>query len=470
MMLTTMVADMAGWFFRNARTGAQFLTSGHQPSPQGGGKGPFAVLAAALALLLLAIPASATEIQRVVSPGGIEAWLVEEHAVPVIAVDFAFKGGAAEDPEGKAGLANFLTGMLDEGAGELDSAAFQKAIEDASVSMSFSAGRDEFYGSLKTLTINRGEAFRLLKLALNEPRFDAEPVDRIRAQIVAGLKQDRTDPETLAFDLWYETAFPGHAYGRRKEGTEESLARITADDLRTFRNNVFARAGLKVAIVGDIDAATLAPLLDDVFGALPATATQVETAEVTPLAAARRDETMAIPQTVIRFGSAGLKRADPDFIPAYILNHILGGGSFTSRLYNEVREKRGLAYSVYTFLAPYEHSAIFLGGVATRADRAEDALALIRAEIKRIADEGPTAEELEKAKSYLIGSYALRFDTSSKISGQLVQIQLDDLGIDYINTRNDQIAAVTLDDVKRVAKRLFADKDLVIVTVGQPGS
>ncbi|MCC2113752.1 MAG: insulinase family protein, partial [Hyphomicrobiales bacterium] len=285
--------------------------------------------------------------------------------------------------------------LFDEGAGDLDSAAFQKALEDASVSMSFSAGRDEFYGSLKTLTVNRDEAFRLLKLGVNEPRFDAEPVERIRSQIVAGLKQDRTDPETLAFDLWYETAFPDHAYGRRKEGTEESLARITADDLRVLRNNVFARAGLKIAVVGDIDAATLAPILDDVFGALPAESTLVETAEAMPLAAARRDEAMAIPQTVIRFGTGGLKRADPDFIPAYILNHILGGGSFTSRLYNEVREKRGLAYSVYTLLAPYEHSAIFLGGVATRADRAEAALALIRAEIKRIAEDGPTEEELE---------------------------------------------------------------------------
>ncbi|HQF30763.1 MAG TPA: pitrilysin family protein [Hyphomicrobiales bacterium] len=424
----------------------------------------------ALGLLVLAAlmlrPAAATEVQRVVSPGGIEAWLVEEHAVPVIAMDFGFAGGSAQDPEGKTGLANLLSGLLDEGAGDLDSATFQKALEDNSISMSFSAGRDVFYGSLKTLTANRDEAFRLLTLAVNEPRFDAEPIERMRAQIVAGIKANEKDPEELAFDLWYEAAFPDHPYGWRKEGSEASLAAVTAADLAGLRDRMFARRDLKVAVVGDIDAKTLAPLLDEVFGRLPADPDLVAVPEITPKAGARVESEIANPQTVIRFGGVGIKRDDPDFIPAYIANHILGGGSFSSRLYDEVREKRGLAYSVYTFLAPYDHAGAFVGGVATRSDRAGEAMQLIESELKRFAAEGPTEKELAEAKSFLVGSFALRFDTSQKISAQLLAFNLDNLGIDYINKRNALIEAVTIEDVKRAAKRVFGSGGLIVATVG----
>lgn len=423
-------------------------------------------VAGLLSAAALVSPAAATEVQRVVSPGGIEAWLVEEHSVPVIAVDFGFRGGTSQDPDGKEGLANLMSGLLDEGADDIDSAAFQRAIEDNSISMSFSAGRDVFYGSLKTLTANRDEAFRLLALAVNKPRFDAEPIERIRAQIVAGIKANEKDPEELAYDLWYEAAFPGHPYGRRKEGTEKTLAGITADDLRGLHDRMFARRDLKVAVVGDIDAKALAPLLDEVFANLPAEPDLVAIPEVTPTTKAEVRSDIANPQTVIRFGGAGLKRADPDFIPAFIANHILGGGSFSSRLYDEVREKRGLAYSVYTFLAPYDHSAIFIGGVATRADRAAEAMSLIEEELKRIAADGPTEDELAKAKSFLVGSFALRFDTSQKISSQLLAFALDDLGIDYINKRNSLIEAVTIDDVRRAARRLYGGEGLITATVG----
>lgn len=427
-------------------------------------------LAAGIGLTALAAgPAEAVQIQRVVSPGGIEAWLVEEQAVPLIAVNFAFKGGNAQDPDGKAGLANLLSTLLDEGAGDMDGQEFQGRLEDLSIRLAFEDSRDAFYGEMKTLSAHRDEAFDLLRLSLTKPRFDDDAVERMRVQAISGLRREKRDPDTVASRLWARSIFPNHPYGRPANGDEASVAAITGQDIRDYHGRVFARDGLKIGVVGAIDAKTLAPLLDRVFGDLPARQRLTPVAEVAPLSGLTVSETIPNPQTVIRLSAEGLKRKDPDFIAAYVMNHILGGGSFSSWLYTEVREKRGLAYSVYTSLAPYDHAGIFYGGLGTRADRAAESIRVIRDEIKRMAEVGPTTAELDKAKSYLTGSYALRFDTSDKIAGQLLAIQMDDLGIDYIDKRNALIEAVTLADVKRVAARLLS-KPLTVVTVGPGGS
>lgn len=423
-----------------------------------------------IALVMMAAAAKATEIQRVVSPGGIEAWLVEEHAIPLISVQIAFKGGATQDPAGKEGLATLMASLLDEGAGEDDSQAFQTRLEDLSIDLGFSAGADSFSGSLKTLSVNRDIAFDMLRMALSKPRFDAEPIDRMRIQAISGLRSEERDPNAIAGRKWFEAAFPDHPYARPSKGTEASLNAVTRDDLAALHAHLIARDTLKIAVVGAIDAKTLGPLLDATFGALPEKAQLISVPEITPRGGQREAIDMDVPQTVIRFGVPGLKRADPDFIPAFIMNHILGGGSFSSRLYEEVREKRGLAYSVWTYLAPYDHTGVLMGGTATRAENADTALEVISEELERMAKDGPSAEELAKAKSYLTGSYALRFDTSDKIAGQLVGIQMEDLGIDYINKRNGLIEAVTLEDVKRMATKLLDSNTPTIVTVGRPAS
>jgi zinc protease len=422
-----------------------------------------------LMIVAAARPLHATEITRVVSPGGIEAWLVEEHTLPLVSLHFAFRGGAAQDPAGREGLANMVTGLLDEGAGELDSQAFQARLEDLAIRLSFDAGRDAFYGELKTLSRHRDEAFDLLRLAITAPRFDAEPVERIRAQILSGLRFEEEDPEDVAGKAWFEIAFGNHPYARPVNGNPQSVAAIGVDALRDYVGSVFARQDLKIAVVGDIDAKTLGGKLDEIFGALPADSNLEKVAETTVVAGpVRRIIDMNIPQTVIQFGHAGIARKDPDFMPAYVVNYVLGGGGFSSRLYEEVREKRGLAYSVYTYLYPLDHAALLLGGVATQNERAAESLATIETELTRLAADGPSADELAAAKSYLKGSYALRFDTSDKIAGQLIAIQLEELGIDYINIRNDLIEAVTIDDVKRVARRLIAPENLIVTVVGRP--
>jgi len=429
-----------------------------------------------LALILLAVtggltPASAMKIQAVTSPGGVKAWLVEAHEVPLIAMRFAFAGGSAQDPTGKGGLAYFVSGMLDEGAGDLKSVAFQERLEETAVRMNFDATRDVFLGSFQTLTNKADEGFELLRLALNEPRFDEDAVVRIRQQILAGLEFELHDPEDVATREWFRLAFGDHPYARPVNGIKESVGAIGAGDLKSYAGKVFARDTLKIAVVGDIDAETLGKVLDKVFGALPEKATLKDIPEAAPPVGPREQVfEMNVPQSVAQFGHRGFKRHDDDFIAAYVLNYILGGGGFSSRLMGEVREKRGLAYSVYSYIQPYEHAAVYAGNVATKNEAIEQSLEVIKSEIARMAEKGPTAQELKEAKQYLVGSYALRFDTSNKIASQLIWIQIQDLGLDYIDKRNGMIEAVGLDDVKRVAKRLLKADGLIVTIVGKPPS
>lgn len=426
------------------------------------------IIAAVLILPLFAAPALATTIERVVSPGGIEAWLVHEPAVPMIAVDFAFGGGAAQDPAGKAGTANLVASLLDEGAGDLDSKTFHARLERKAIELGFQAERDTLRGTLRTLTENRDEAFDYLRLALTKPRFEDTDVEIIRSQILSNLRRATTSPTDIASLRWWQTAFADHPYGRPVNGSLESVPTVTADDLKDYTRRVLARANLKIAVVGDIDAEAVKAMLDRVFGALPAEPDLKPVANVAPQGLGRRIVVkLDVPQAVVTFGGAGIARKDPDFMAAYIVNHILGGGAFSSRLYQEVREKRGLAYSVYDSLVWLNHSALFLGGTATRADRAGETLDVIDKEIRRLAESGPTADELGKAKAYLNGSFALNLDTSSKIAALLVQLQLDGLGIDYFTRRPQMINAVTLDDAKRVAKRLL-DGGMLVTVAGRP--
>jgi len=427
-----------------------------------------AAITAACLLFWISTPAMAMKIQSVKSPGGIEAWLVEEHSVPLFAMHFAFEGGSSQDPEGKPGVAHFITAMLDEGAGELTSTQFQEQMEEFVLRMSFDAGKDSFYGTFQALSENRDKATDLLRLALTRPRFEEQAVERIKKQLLSSLAFEAKSPDNVAAKEWYATAFPGHPYGRPMKGTPESVGQIGKQDLETYHKRVFARDTLKVAVVGDIDAATLAAMLDKVFGALPAKASLTAVPTVAPAAGQTKVIDMNVPQSVVQFGLKAVPRKDKEFVPAFVLNHILGGGGFSSRLMEEVREKRGLAYSVYSYVQPFARTAIFGGGVATKNESIEESLDVIRSELKRMAEQGPTPEELAGAKSYLTGSYALRFDTSPKIAGQLLAIQIEDLGIGFIDQRNAQIDAVTMEDVRRVAKLLLQPDNMIVTVVGRP--
>ncbi len=420
------------------------------------------------ALVALCVPASATKIERVVSPGGIEFWFVRDATVPLVSIEFAFRGGAVQDPDDKMGLAEMTVSTLDEGAGDLDGTAFHARMERNAIELQIRASREHVRGTLRTLKENQDEAFNLLRLALNEPRFDSSAVERIRSQTVSALQRQSTNPNSISSRAWWASAFPNHPYGRPVSGTLESVARVTPDDMRDYARRVLARDNLKIGVVGDIDAATAGRLIDQTFGKLPAKAQLKPVPEVKMQGLGGRTVVdLNVPQAVVNFGGRGIARNDPDFMAAYIVNHILGGGSFSSRLYREVREVRGLAYGVNTSLMWFEHAAVMVGGTATRADATGETIDVIDAEFRKMAAEGPTEEELTKAKTYLKGSFALNLDTSTKIASQLVQMQVDNLGIDYIERRSAMIDAVTPADARRVAKRLL-DGGLLVTIVGKP--
>lgn len=431
-------------------------------------------LAAAAALVaVLASPAAsalaAPEILEVESAGGVTAWLVNEPGIPIVSVQVAFRGGSIADPAGKEGLANMVAGLLDEGAGDLDSAAFQERLQELAIGFSARANKDTFRLGMRTLVEHRDEAFHMLGLALSAPRYDPRPVERIRGQLEVVLTRDAEDPDRVASDVWFAKAFPDHEYGRPVRGTLEGIAAITRDDLVAFGRRRFARDNVVVGVVGDVGPEELSRLLDVAFGGLAETAAPVGVTEATPAAGASITVIRKpIPQSVAMFGLPGIKRDDPDYYAAYIMNHVLGGGGFTSRLHREVREKRGLAYSVYTYLDPYDHAAVYIGGVATVNERIGESLDIIEARIADVAGNGITADELEDAKTFLNGSFPLRLDSNAKIARVLVGIQLNDLGKDYIRRRPGLIDAVTLDDIRRVAKRLLGGGGLMTVVVGDP--
>jgi len=419
--------------------------------------------------LLVAGNASAVDIQRVISPGGIEAWFVRDGSVPIISIDFVFKGGAALDPEGKKGLADMVSRLLGEGAGELNSGAFQAELKNISASIKFKAGLDRFRGTMRTLSRNRGAAFRLLRLAVTKPRFDKDPVERIRSQLIARLLAKLEIPRRIARRTWFKTVYPDHPYGRPVGGVQKTVKRLTAADFRGFVARRFARAGLMIGVVGDITAKELGYRLDEVFGALPAAPSSADLAEATnsgqgQLIVVRKP----IPQSVVIFGQNGIKRDDPDYYTAYVLNHVLGGGGFSSRLTEEIREKRGLVYSVYSYLNPMDHSGHIMGGLGTQNARVAESLDIVRSEWRRISENGIASDELKSAKTYLNGSFPLRLDSSSRIARMLVAIQVHKLGIDYLDRRPELINGVTGDDVRRVARQLFDERKLTVVVVGDP--
>jgi len=424
-------------------------------------------------LALSALPSTpsqaATKIQHLVSPGGIEAWFVQDSTVPLIAMEYAFGGGATQDPVDKPGVGNLVADLLDEGSGDLNSETFHERLDRRAIELSFSSTRDYFRGSLRMLKDNKDEAFDLLRMSLTSPHFDPTDVERIRSQVISGLRRDTSNPTALATRKFLEVAFGDHPYGRGAEGTLESVPKIDIADLRDYVRRVLAKDTLRVAVVGDVDADTLGKLLDHTFGGLPAKASLTPVADVEAAKPPQRAFIpLDVPQTVVTFGGPGIPRHDPDFMAGYVVNHILGGGGLSSRLYREVREKRGLAYSVYESLVWMDHSAVFVGNTGTRADRAGETIDAIDKEIRLMGESGPTQQELDEAKSYLKGSQMLALDTSSKLASALLQYQLDRLPIDYIEKRNAIVDAVTLDDAKRAARRLWGHGLLTVIVGREP--
>ncbi len=411
---------------------------------------------------------AAAQIERVISPGGVEAWLISDPSVPVISVDFMFVGGASLDPEGKEGLASLSASLLNEGAGDYDSQAFLGRLADQSITMNFRAGADSFGGTLKTLARNGDEAFELLGLALHAPRFDTEAVERMRSELIAGLQQAARNPNQIVSKAWRQAAFGGHPYAQSAQGNQDDLGQIAIADLKKFAKEHLTRSRLIIGVCGDVTPEQLAVYLDKAFGALEVGEPPPVIPETTVQSQGVVVIDQDIPQSIVLFGHGGPKRSHPDYFAVRLVNYILGGGGLTSRLVDEVREKRGLAYSIHTYLNPLRQAGLISGRFGTQNDLAHQALDVVRAEWDRLARHGISAGELADAQTYMTGAFPLNMTTTSSIASLLTALQYHDLGIDYLERRNDLINAVTLEQANRVAAEFFDSDQLLITIIGRP--
>jgi zinc protease len=427
------------------------------------------MIRALFVLLALALPAQAEmQIKEVTSPGGITAWLVEDHNIPFTALEIQFRGGTSLDAPGKRGAVNLMAALIEEGSGDMDSRAFAEARDALAAEFTFQAGTDSVGVSARFLTENRDQATELLRQALNEPRFDQDAIDRVREQVLSILRSDAKDPDAIASNTFDALAFGDHPYGSDGNGTLETVAALTRDDILAAYKGALARDRIYVAAAGDITAEQLGPLLDKLFAGLPETGTPLPPRANLQLPPGVTVTDYPTPQSTVLFGHVGIARDAPDFFPAFILNEALGGGRFTARLMSEVREKRGLTYGIGSYLVGLDQAELYMGQFSASNDKVAEAIEVIRAEWARIGAEGLTEEELASTKTYLTGSYPLRFDGNSRIANILVGMQMEDLPIDYAVTRNARIEAVTMDDIRRVAQELYQPQALHFVVVGQP--
>lgn len=421
-----------------------------------------------IATVWLALPLrAATDVVEVTSDGGITAWLVEEHSIPMLSMSISFEGGPVLDPEDKMGASNLMMGLIEEGAGKYDSFSFAARAQELAARFSYDAARASVSISANMLTEERDESVALLALAINDPLFKPQAVERVRKQVLAGLREDETNPRRIAARAFAKSAYGDHPGARPTEGTLETVADLTRDDILAAHRRDFVRDRLTVGVVGDITPEELGPILDRLFGGLP------ESGPPLPPEAEIHDakETVVIPfdtpQSVARFGHVGIDRQDPDFLAAYVVNHILGGGG-QSRLNEEVRVKRGLTYGIQTVLLSDPLGSLYLGVFASANEKMGEAVDIVRQQWAKMAENGVTAEELENAKKYLTGAYPLRFTSNGGIASMLVGMQIAGLSTDYVKKRNDMVNALTLEEVNRVARDLLKPDQLRVVVVGQP--
>jgi zinc protease len=419
--------------------------------------------------VLVAMPARAeVNIQQVTSPGGLKAWLVEEPSIPFVALDISFRGGASLEAADKRGAINLMTALLEEGAGSMDAREFARASEGLASSFRFSVDDDELNVSARFLTENQDASVALLKEALQNPSFDADAIERVRGQVLSSIRSSAKDPGDIARKTMDELLYEDHPYGSSLNGTVETVTNLTRDDLVAAHRDVLARDRIFIGVAGDITPQALGLLLDDLLGGLPETGAPLPARAEVNVPSGVTVVDFATPQSVALFAQKGIAQKDDDWFAATVMNHILGGGSFESRLMAEVREKRGLTYGVYSYLVPMDLAETYQGSVSSANDRIAEAISVIRDEWRKMAENGATQQELEDAKTYITGSYPLRFDGNQQIAGILVGMQMLGLPIDYIATRNDKVDAVTLEDVRRVAGELLDPEGLAFVVVGQP--
>lgn len=425
-----------------------------------------------LLLLLVPVPAfAAGKVQELKTPKGFTIWLVEEHSLPIVTANVSFTGaGLGYDPATMEGRGNMTAALLLEGAGNLGAKQFNEALENDAIRLNVGADDDTLHATLETLTENRERAFALLSDALTRPRFDDEAVSRARAKMLALLAEQSESPNYKLTKSWQESAYGKHPYSRIGIGTQETLNAMKVEDFKNYVTRYITRENIILSVVGDVTPAEITALIDKSFTDLPAKYDPDNSiADITvPAEPSSNVISHDMPQTMVIFGLAGLKRTDPDYIAAYVMNYLIGGDGLSARLGSEIRVKRGLAYAVRSMLEPKVHAGSWRGMFSTRNDQAKNALEALRATLAEFARNGATQQELDDAKAYLTGSFILDLSSNREVANFLTVMQLYGLGSDYLEKRNSLINAVTLADIKRVTARLIDPAKLRIVMVGKP--
>lgn len=435
------------------------------------GVGKF-LIAVCIAAFCFSYSARAVTVQKVTSPGGLEAWLVEDYSIPVISVKFGFQGGALTDLKGKGGRAAIAAALLIEGgAGDVTGQDLQKRLASRAIRLSFEGQLEDTVGLLKTTAEYRQQAFELLGLILAQPRFESEAVTRVQSQLITSLKLSRERPRTLSQLRLSEALYGDHPYARPIEGTVESVSSLNAGDMAAFMDAGISRDRLTIGVTGAVSPDELGVLLDQAFGVLPESS-RVDAPRVAAEISVRFDGQVKhveidVPQSSVVFADEGVGYRDPDFYAASVLNYVLGAGGFSSRLMDEIREKRGLVYGIKTWFVGLDQASTLAGGFATDEARVEETIKLVRQEWTRMRQEGPTTAELEAAKKHMVGAWPLKFTSTDRIADFLYFLQEHDLPEDYFVQRNKHIQSVTMDDVRRVAERLLDADRLTFVVAGR---
>lgn len=432
------------------------------------------VLLCLISFSLISVPgkshAEIPKIHHFASSRGIEAWIIEDHYLPIVSIRLAFRySGSAYDPKNKHGLAFMVANLLDEGSGNLSSLEFHKQLERLATTISFDADADCFYVSVNTLSTNLSDVLLLLRKTLQEPRFDPPIVERVRNQLIADIVKQAKTPNYIASQHLAKAIYGHHPYALPTHGNITDIKSLTIEDLKTFTQQHFTLDNMIMGIAGDIHLGRLGILLDRTFKTLPSK--NQLTLTLPPVQYPTRSDDIHInypvSQNIIAFGFEGILRHDPRFYAAYVINYILGGGGFESRLMQIIREDRGLAYSTSSSIEFNEQSGTWTGAAATRTAESAETISLIRKILSDLKKQGITQDELEGAKQYLVGSFPLKLVSNANLAGFLVVMQRDNLGINFLEKRNEYIQALTLEEVNLAAKELIKPEQLMVVTVGK---
>jgi len=418
-------------------------------------------------VLLLATPLThaAVKIEHWVAPSGARVYFVETRTLPIIDVQVDFAAGAARDPVDRAGLAQLTRGLMDLGAGDMDESAIAERLADLGARLGGGADTDRASVSLRTLADadKRAAAFEIMRQVIAEPRFPDEVFERERARTLAALREALTRPETIASRAFWSGLYGTHPYG--SQPTAESLSAISVDDLRSFHATHYVARAAAVTIVGALSRREAEALAQQLTAALPAGEKLPATAEVSLPKFAEVHLPHPAAQAHIHLGLPALKRGDPDFYALIVGNYTLGGGGFVSRLMKEVRDKRGFAYSVYSYFAPMQVAGPFQIGLQTKRAQAGDALKVTREVLQQFLAEGPSEAELAAAKANIVGSFPLRLDSNRKILDNVATIGFFSMPLDYLDTYAEKVRQVTAADVRAAFARHVRPENLVTVVV-----